>query len=152
VPGLGLQDVDGYVNPTSAALDGVGPIPLVRKKMLHRRQQKRAEPAPLSISVLNVPFFEQACEEPLRQIEGLIPRIAAPPDERIDRIPVYLTERCQCVAGFRRRVAGRREDQAPGRGLKLRHRLATSLKQTSVFVTRRDKSGTSLLYPIRGVA
>ncbi len=72
----------------------------VSDKELQRGQKKRSEPALFRVSTIEIPPFEHADEEVLREILRLIGWIAAPAQIGVQRIPVVLTQRNQSRPGF----------------------------------------------------
>ena len=76
--------------PRAAALLRPLTPALVGQKVLHRPQQKRAEAAALPIGDRQVILGQEADEELLRQVLGVLGRVARPANEGIEREPVAL--------------------------------------------------------------
>ena len=88
-------------------------IVLVRKIALHRCQEKRPESATLPVRHFQKVLLNQQGEETLGEVLGLIAVMAAPANERIDRIPVGFAQLFQRRSGIHRRVVARRQDETP---------------------------------------
>lgn len=85
--------------------------------MLHRGEQKRAEPAFGGI-YLKEPFFsEQSREKLLNQVLGILGIATAPADESVKRIPVSLAKARERFRAARGTRMASEEDPGPmGRG------------------------------------
>src|SRR5262245_10685040 len=85
--------------------------------MAHGCQQKRPESAPRWIGVLKVVLFEQAGEELLSQIAGIVLAVAPPANEHIYGVPIQPAQFSQSRVGRGCPLLGRRDDQTPRCGL-----------------------------------
>jgi hypothetical protein len=89
---------------------------VVGEKVLQRRQQKGSEAPALLTQMLEVSPLEERCEEPLREIAGIVRVRAAPANVSVERIPVGLAQ-CRQRRACRGRIgAAGGQHQAPPRG------------------------------------
>ena len=72
VAGLGVLGIQRDESPPAAAFLCPGACPLVREEVLESPEQVGTEPTALTVGAANEPVFEQAGEEPLRQVRRLV--------------------------------------------------------------------------------
>src|SRR5262245_32907712 len=86
--------------------------------MFERREQEGAETALGPIDGAKEVWAQQIGEERLREVLPFLGRIAAAPDEGIERIPVRRAERFERAPGFALGAISRGEHDVPLRGCK----------------------------------
>src|ERR1019366_3245230 len=85
---LGVLPVEGERQRAAAAFLAIGAIPFVGEEAFQGDEQECAELAFVAADAFQIIFFEQAGKESLREIFGILARMALPSDIRIKRIPV----------------------------------------------------------------
>jgi len=115
---LGILPVQGEGHDTPASLQRLGPLPLVRKEVLERGEQERAEPPLRGIHRLQEIPLQEMCEEGLGQVSGGLGIVASAAGVGVKRVPVGAAQRLERVARLRTRMASRREHHAPLGGWK----------------------------------
>ena len=101
-------------------------VPFVREKMLHRREQERAEAALRAVHAREPVLREQAREKFLREILRVVRRMPLPPHERVERIPIRLAQARKRVARARGIAAALRvQHETPVRLGELRARAGS---------------------------
>ena len=93
VTSLGGRDVEGQWRGAAASLGGTCPLVFVHHEMLQRGKQERSEPAALWLRALQHLTVEQAEEEPLHEVLGLLDVVPRSSDVGVEGIPIRLAQR-----------------------------------------------------------
>src|SRR5262249_48723833 len=100
------------------ALEGGHRLPLVREEVLARGEQERTEAALVPADVGEEVPLEEAAEELLGEVVGLVGGVAAPPHVGVQRIPIPPAEIRQGLFTFAPAAVACAQDQAPLGGSK----------------------------------
>src|ERR1019366_9949010 len=114
------SDFEGKRNRASAALLRLGAFGFVRQEELQRRKEEAPEVAFVRVRAFEVFAFEQERKETLSEVPGLVRRVAAPADIRIQRIPVSFAQISQRVPAGGAGIAGGGQHQGPSGRRKIR--------------------------------
>ena len=135
----------------AAALLTLRLVPFVGQKMFQRRQQEGAEPSAFGAQAVEIILGEEAREKRLRQILGVLLRVAAAADVGVERKPVSAAQLLQRQIGLRRRTFARREHDRPmRRGEDVARRVECPLECSEVNSVQLSRTLNVSKYGIAG--
>jgi len=100
-------------HPTASAFLGPRFVPFIGEKMIHGSQQIGAESASLGTHTCDIIAFQQAGEERLRQVLGIVRRVAPTPHIGVERAPIGLAQFGQRIVSACGILPTRRQDHGP---------------------------------------
>ena len=92
IPFPRVVGIKGEQQGSSSSLERTRLVPLVREKVRHRGEEKRAESALRPVGVRDPVLLDEPHEELLRQVLCLVGVVTAPAHVRVQRIPVDAAE------------------------------------------------------------
>jgi hypothetical protein len=113
---LGVVIVQGNECLTAPAFFGRGLVPLVGKKVIESRQEKRAELSLQRADIFEKASLEQMGKESLGQILSIMSVVALASDVGVERIPIGAAQPFQRLSSMRGHAITRGQHDAPMRG------------------------------------